>query len=209
VFECSEVKTCKLGPSFSPRFDSFAGCLPPLLLLVSLQHFSASRVAPPFPPYSVSTPAMATTLAHTLPPALASNAGSSQPPRSLQQRSLAPSHAALAAQPAHVTSQHLPPRPPSAFPSPSPTPSLPSAAPATPLVGLQQPVSAVPFPSTSRCSHLPQALETGTDQQLERFRLAVRWSLKLASEHHQTAKRRKVSWLFNSGRGGSSRSVKM
>lgn len=176
----------------SRRGSAFRGCLLPRRSLSSVQHLSADRVAPLFRLLKVSPPAMATTLAHTL-PALAS---SSQPPRPLQQRSLAPSHAALSAQPPHVPSQHLPPRPPSAFPSPSPTPSLSSALPpltATPAVGLQQ--VSVPFPSASRCSHLPKALESGTDQQLERFRLAVRWSLKLASEHHQDGKRRKVSSL--------------
>ncbi|ORY54749.1 hypothetical protein BCR35DRAFT_296635 [Leucosporidium creatinivorum] len=136
---------------------------------------------------------MATTLAHTLP--AKPLGGGSQPPRPLQPRSLAPSHAALAAQPPHVPTQHLPPRPPSAFPSPSPSPAPTSAAAPTAttgVVGIASPQSSVPFPSTSRCSHLPQALETGTDQQLERFSLAVRWSLKLASEHHQAGKRRKL-----------------
>lgn len=142
---------------------------------------------------------MATTLAHTLPakPLAPSHPRPSTPglhqlhsqqPLARPPIALAPSHAALAA--AHS--------PFGRATTPLSSSSASASAATPPAARVVAPAGLVPFSSTSRCSHLAQAL-VGTDEELNRFTVAVRWSFKLeraASEHHHLnseGKKRKVS----------------
>lgn len=120
---------------------------------------------------------MATTVAHQR------TLVASKAPRPIQQRPMSQNiHPALAGSSLIPTpSQARPPVYPAAAAGPSVLSNASSAAAPSPTVL---------FPSTSRCSHLSGAL-SGDDQRLERFRLAVRWSLRLG--HQQAGQRRKVS----------------